>query len=442
MNKKPKVRQLRLMLLTLAAVSVLLTVSLAAAGASAKSTRKKPFTGVTITYVYFSTGAPYTAATKVLVSKWEAQSGATISLDVVPYADEETIVEADVKAGRPPAVYQTTSSGTFGKTEINLGKTLGSAWVNSITASVRIGGDEYNGQIVGLPNEETVDGFFVNVTMFKKAGVPVPTSTSHYTWQQFVTMATKVKQANGTPFAISMDHSAARVADLFTSFGYDLFGANGKSAGNSLDLLAAMKYFGGLFKSTVMPKDFFVSSGTAYGTGAKLFTAKEAPVLLSGSWQVSTFLTKSTAPSFKWTLVPSPCEKACGSMSGGDYMVAFKKSNDPKAALSFIKFMSEPQSQAYMAVETDTIPSSTADTKPGVVKYSAAAAPVMDLFAEEGSIFPVAGNISENVPAFTAAGLVMEQELTKVMVGVTTPQAATTATLTAAKKDLAATPAP
>jgi alpha-1,4-digalacturonate transport system substrate-binding protein len=410
---------------------------MAVAGAApAKSTAPgaKPFQGQSITYLY-STNGPDLNATKVLIQKFDASTGATVNLDVVPYANQETIAEADLSAGRAPGVLETTTATTFGKDEVNLGQALGSAWVKSISPNM-FGGDIYNGEIVGLPNQLTVDGFFVNINMFKKAGVPVPTLKSHYTWPQFVAMAIKVQKANSTPYAIAMDHSAARVADLFTTFGYNLFGNNGNSAGNASDLLTAMKYFGGLFQRSVFPGDWFISSGTAYAAGDTLFLAKEAPVLLSGSWELASFLVPSTGPSFKWSLVPSPCEVACGSMSGGNYMVAFTKSNDPTLAEAFIKFMSEPVNQAYMSVQSDTIASAVADAVPGVVKYTPAAAPSMQVFGQQAALFPAAGNISENANGFNAAGLVMEEQLTDVMAGTTTPQAATKATLAAAKANL------
>ncbi len=418
---------LRRLILPLVGASLLFTLPIAMASAT---TAAKPFQGKSITYLYFTNG-PDLNATKALITKFDNTTGATVNLQLVPYANLNQILQADVSAGRAPAVVQTTSPSTFGSDLVNLGKALGPSWVKSLSHSL-LGEAIYKGQIVALPNQLTVDGPIVNVTMFNKAHVPVPSVNSHWSWQQMVAAANKVQAANGTEFAIAMDHSAGRTSNVFCEWGYYLFGNNGMSSGNAGDALAAMKYVANLFDTGVMSKDFWIAAGTNYAAGDTEFLAKQAPVLLSGSWEIASF---ATSVPFKWTVVPSPCEAVCGAESGGNYMEAFKNSNDPALAEAFIRFMSEPANQAYMSVISDTIPSAAADAKPGTIQYPAAVRSDMNAFNNQAPLMPAGCNLSEANPGFDAAGLVLEQELTKVMAGQATPQAAVSATLQAARKN-------
>jgi len=414
----------RTVLLAGASLGVLLPMLSGTAGAAVPRSSSR---GKTITYLYFTNG-PDLAATKTLISKFEKQTGDTVTLELVPYTSLNEILQARVSAGDPPAVVQTTTPSTFGSDLVNLGKTLGSSWVKSLSPGL-LGEAVYKGQVVALPNQLTVAGPFVNVAMFKKAGVAVPTK---WTWSQMVADAKKVQAANGTPFAIAMDHSGSRTANVFCQFGAYLYGSNGKSQMNKTAAVSAMTYLSGLFKNNTLSSAAWIAAGTAYQAGDTEWLAKEAPVLLSGSWEVAAFV-KSTP--FPWAAVADPTDAVGGAMSGGNYMEAFKKSNDPQLAAQFIKFMSEPANQALMSVASDTIPSAKALAKPGAVKYPGAAASAMDTFNAGAVAMPAGCNLSEANPGFTAASTALMGELTDVIAGQTTPAAAVSSVLATAKQN-------
>jgi alpha-1,4-digalacturonate transport system substrate-binding protein len=411
----------------LAAGAAALALLAAACGSSTGSSGSGPFSGQSITYLYFTNG-PDLQATKTLISKFDAQTGATVTLDTVPYADLNQEIQAQVSAGKPPAVVQTSAPGIFGPDLINLGTALGPAWVKSLNAGL-LTGAEYKGAYIGLPNQLTVMAPFVNVTQFQKAGVPVPTVNTKWTWPQLISDAEKVQKANHTEFAIAIDHSGDRVANVFAQYGTFEFGANGHGTMNTAQATTAMTLLAGLLEHNEIPKAPWIAAGTNYAAGDTQFLAEQAPVLLSGSWEVASF---ATSVPFKWTAVPNPCEVYCGGGSGGNYMVAFKKSNDPKLAEAFIKFMSEPANQAYMSIKSDTIPSAEALAAPGSVKYPANIAPSLDVFNKAADLMPAAFTISEANPGYTAASDALMSELTDVVAGKATVAQAVAATNAAA----------
>jgi alpha-1,4-digalacturonate transport system substrate-binding protein len=398
-----------------AAASVLLVAACSSSSpssASGSGSGKQPFAGHSITYLYFTNG-PDLKATQTLIAKFDQQTGASVALDTVPYANLNETIQAQLSAGKPPAVVETTAPGQFGSDEIDLGQALGKSWVQSLSPSL-VTAAEYNGKVVGLPNQLTVMAPIVNVDMFNKAGVPVPTINDTWTWPQLVATAEKVQAANHTPFALAIDHSGDRLANVFAQYGTYVFGADGKGTWNSGQATQAMSLLAGLLQRNEISKAAWIAAGQKYAAGDVQFLAEQAPVLLSGSWEVASFAT--SAP-FKWTAVPNPCQVNCGGGSGGNYMVAFKGSNDPALAEAFIKFMSLPANQSYMSVQSDTIPSSAALANPGSITYPGTVSASMDIFNKAATLMPAAFTLSEANPAYTTTTNTLRDQLTDVVAG-------------------------
>jgi alpha-1,4-digalacturonate transport system substrate-binding protein len=400
---------------------------LAACSASPSSSGSGKFAGKSMTYLYFTNG-PDLAATKTLVSRFEQQTGATVALNTIPYSNLTQSLQAQLSAGRPPEVAETTVPQQYGPDLINLSQALGSSWVHSLNPKL-LAGAQYHGGAIGLPNQLTVMGPIVNVSMFQKAGVPVPTLNSRWTWPQLVSAAEKVQAANHTTYAIAIDHSGGRLANVVAQYGTFLFGTNGHGTLDSRKAAGAVKQLSQLIASNKISKAAWVAGGENYVAGDTQFLGEQAPVLISGSWEIASLATR--AP-FKWTAVPNPCSVYCGGGSGGDYMVAFKKSKNPTLAEAFIKFMSEPANQKYMSVQSDTIPSSASLAGPGSVRYPASAAPSMAVFTKAATLMPTAFTLSEANPGYAAATVALLDQVTDVAVGKTTVPKAVAAIAAAA----------
>lgn len=427
----PRFRRSRRMAGAIALGLSALTAVTALAACGSAPTAGGPSGGQSITYLYFTNG-PDLQATKKLIGEFEQQTGATVTLDTIPYANEEETVQGQLNAGDPPAVMETTAASLYVNDLVDLGKVLGPSWAKSLDPA-QVSAVTYNGAVVGLPDQRTVMAPLVNVDMFSKAGVPLP--HANMTWPQLVSAAERVQAANHTKFAFAIDHSGTRVANILAQYGVFLFGKDGHTPMGAADTAAATKGISqlvNLISSNEISKAAWIAAGTKYAPGDTQFLAEQAPVLLSGSWEVASFA--NTVP-FKWTAVPNPCAVNCGGGSGGNYMVAFKKSNNPKLAAQFIKFMSEPANQSYMSTQADTIPSSASLTKPGAIHYPAAVARTMQVFNKESTLMPASFVLSESNPGFTAVSNVLENEISLVVSGKATVAQAVAATEAAAKAD-------
>ncbi|MHB1614877.1 MAG: ABC transporter substrate-binding protein [Actinomycetes bacterium] len=411
----------------LAAVGVSLASLLATACSSGTPSATSSASGKSISYLYFTNG-PDLQATKTLIATYEKQTGVTVNLQVVPYSNLNQVLQARVSAGDPPEVVQTSNPAAFGPDLVNLGQVLGAAWVKTISPNL-LGSGLYQGAVVGLPNQLTVMGPFVNVAMFRKAGVPVPSVTAQWTWPEMVAAAKKVQAANHTPFALAMDHSGARVANVLCQYGAYLYGDSGTGTMNTAAATQALTMLSGLFESNTMSKAAWIAAGSKYVAGDTQFLAGQAPVLLSGSWEVAAF---ATSVPFTWAVTPNPVGTVGGGMSGGNYMVAFKSSKNPALGAQFIKFMSEPANQGYMSTVSSTIPSAVSLATPGSVQYPGAAKQAMEAFNKAATLMPAGCNLSEANPGFSQAATTVMNQLTSVVAGQTTVPKAVAATVASA----------
>lgn len=412
---------MRSLLAMLAAALVLFATACSASGSG-------PYAGQSITYLYFTNG-PDLQATQKLIQQFDQQTGATVTLDTVPYGSLDDKLQALISANQPPGVLETTQPTLYGSQVVDLGQALGQSWVSGLTPSL-LTAAEYQGKVIGLPNQLTVMAPIVNVDMFKKAGVPVPTINSKWTWPQLIAAAEKVQAANHTKYALAIDHSGDRLANVLAQYGTYIYGKDGKSSWNTGEATAAFTLLANLLEQNKISKAAWIAAGQKYAAGDVQFLAEQAPVLLSGSWEVASFAGNA---SFPWSAAPNPCGVNCGGGSGGNYMVAFKKSNDPKLAEAFIKFMSQPANQALMSRQSDTIPSSASLAKPGSISYPGGISSSMAVFNKEATLMPAAFTLSEANPGYTAAINSLRDQLSAVVDGKEPIPQAVTAIATAAK---------
>ena len=349
----------------------------------------------------------------------------------MPFNNLNEELQARISAGDPPDVVQTTAPQLIGPDLVNLGAALGSNWVKSLSPSLLVGG-MYRGEVIGLPNQLTVMGPLVNVTMFKKAGVPVPGINSRWTWPQMVSEVEKVQAANHTPFAFSTDINGDRIMNVIAQYGTFMYGTSGHGTMNTADAIKALTMYTGLLENNELSKNAWIAAGENYVAGQTEFLASEAPVLLSGSWQVAAFAAEKMP--FQWAAVPNPCMVLCGGGAGGNYMSVFKKSSDPALGEEFIKFMSEPANQAYMSTVSATIPSSVALEKPGAITYTPATRSIMNFFNQAAALMPGAWLASESNPGDVPAFTLLENEVTLVITGKATVAQAVAATEAQARK--------
>jgi alpha-1,4-digalacturonate transport system substrate-binding protein len=378
-----------------------------------KDTKIDPasFKGKTLTYVYFTDG-PDEQATRSLLSKFERETGAKVNLQILPFDDLENSLQARLSGGNAPDVARLADVHPFRDDLLDLSQYFGKNYADQFLAGPATAARGANGELLAVPSDLTMNGPFVNVDQFKKAGVPLPAADKPWTFDEMVQAAEKVQRANGTDFAIAMDRSGHRVSTVLSEFGATLIGKDGKE---SLDPAKAQKAIGALadlMRDDRMSRDFWLESGSKYKGANEIFLAEAVPVYLSGNWQVSQFAKEAK---FQWAAVPNPCAERCGGFPGGKFMAAFREAKDPALAAYFVEWMNRAENQEAMDRGALFLPTRR-DLADQGVDYPERNED-MKVFLDDVAKTPQDTYASVSSPAFGGSADALVDEISKVVAG-------------------------
>ncbi|WHT19783.1 extracellular solute-binding protein [Crossiella sp. CA-258035] len=369
--------------------------------------------GVELDYLYFTDGADE-IATRQTIEKFEIATGARVNLQLVAYADLERTLQARISGGNAPDVARTQDLNPYRADLLDLrpylaDPTFPEAFLPDATRAVRGPGGEF----LGAPSDLTLNGPFVNLDLFAKAGVPVP---ERWSWTELVDAAEKVRKATGTPYAIAMDKSGHRLSTMLSQFGTTFFDLEGRPALAVERAAEALKLFAELHARGSMPTDFWLESGSRYKGANEIFLAQHAPVYLSGNWQVSQFAKTSQ---FRWAAAPNPCAARCGGFPGGKFMVSFKQAKHPAAAVAFIEWMNGAQRQRELAAKAQFLPTRKDLVTPGI-SYPERVDD-MRVFLAEAKLVPAEAYTTNSSAAFVRTANALRDEVGKMLAGRSSP---------------------
>jgi alpha-1,4-digalacturonate transport system substrate-binding protein len=204
------------------------------------------FKGQTLTYVYFTDG-PDEQATKDMIAKFEAATGAKVNLQIVPFANLATSLQARLSAGNAPEVARVTDWHPYADKEVDFKQYFGSSYPSEFASGAAATAMDSAGRMLAVPSDVTINGPMINVDAFKKAGVPVP---AKWTWDELVADAKKVAAANNMPYAFAIDKSGNRLSTVLSQFGTVMIGPDGKNALDKDKAAKALTFFTDLVKAT------------------------------------------------------------------------------------------------------------------------------------------------------------------------------------------------
>ena len=171
------------------------------------------FKGKKITYLYFTDG-PDEAATRAAIKEFEAKSGGTVDLQIIPYADLATSLQARLSGGNAPDVARVNEVTPYVNDLVDLHTILGKDYDKEFVEG-QVKAVTRDGKLLAVPSDLTMNGPLINVDQFKKAGVEVP---KKWTWEEMVAAAKKIKAANGTEAGIAIDNSGHRLSTVLSQF--------------------------------------------------------------------------------------------------------------------------------------------------------------------------------------------------------------------------------
>jgi len=389
------------------AVSLVLTAGLVATGLpSAQATTSgllptaaqlKAWKGKTISYYFYNDSQAELDTTKAQIADFEKLTGATVKLDVIPFTNYDPTLQARLAAGNAPDVARLNNPGFYIKDALDLEKYLGRKYAAEfLKGSTLQVTHPTTKKLIGVPYDLSVNGPFINVDMFKKAGVAVPTS---WNWTELVAAGKKVQKATGSEYAFAIDKTGHRVSTVMSHFGAYMVDKNQKNVLPTSKFRAekAVKIITDLYKQDLAPRDLWVGTGTKYSSPTAIFLGQQTPIFFSGNWQVASL--KKDAK-FDFAAVPNPKELNGGGWPGGKFLQAFNASKTPDLAAYFVHYLADTAQMETMDKNAFWLPTRVDLVAKGV-KY-ADRSEDMAVFQSDAAKTPAAAYGIQSVPTLTA----------------------------------------
>ena len=367
-----------------------------AAGLQPTAAQLAAWKGKEITYYFYNDSQAELDTTKAQIADFEKLTGASVKLDVIPYTSLDTQLQARLAAGNAPDVARLNNPGLYIQDSLDLEKYLGKKYAAEfLKGSTLQVTHPTTKKLIGVPYDLTVNGPFINVDMFKKAGVAVPTS---WNWTDLVAAGKKVQKATGSEYAFAIDKSGHRVSTAMSHFGAYMVDKNKK---NVLPLSKAraekaIKIITDLYKADQAPRDLWIGTGTKYSSPTAIFLAQQTPIFFSGNWQVASL---NRDAKFDFAAVPNPKELNGGGWPGGKFLIAFNASKTPDLADYFLYYLADAAQMEQMDKAAFWLPTRVDLVAKGV-KYASRGSD-MDVFQADAGKTPAAAYGIQSVPTLT-----------------------------------------
>ena len=280
-----------------------------------------------------------------------------VKVNVTPVAWNEAVakLQTAIAGNTTPDVSQmgTDMMGQFGATgafepvpsDIDPSAYFESAWKTNVVGGV----------VSGVPWYVETRLLFYRTDIAKTAGITSPPAT----WDD-LKAAAKAMQAQGkAKYGISLGpRNWQEYLPFLWSNGGDVVDASGNPTLNSPQAVEALTFYDSFFKEGLtaksVPANFAIEAA---------FVKGEFPMFFSGPWHLGLVAKAGAAadPDFasKWAIAPMTKKVSSTSFLGGSNMVVYKNSKNKDAAWAFVKFLSDPKTQALWYTTAADLPAVT-----------------------------------------------------------------------------------
>lgn len=290
------------------------------------------------------------------VKEWEALTGNTV--DDQSATSDETFkqrITADFQTGAEPDVlfyFNGTDSNDF----VSAGKVVSVDTIRETYPEYAynmkddlLGASPVDGVNYSIPVNGYWEGLFVNKEVLEKAGVEVPTADT--TWEEFLEMCGKIKDAGLTPIAVSLN----QVPHYW--FEYSIYNHRSVATHNALpeefDDEQGQAWAAGLDDITALYDAGYLPENTLTATDdetVQMFLDDKAAFLIDGSWKVGGIEAGvDDIENFTVTYVPGMGDRKTtdiiGGISMGYYITtqAWEDAEKQAAVVSFIEYMTQDE---------------------------------------------------------------------------------------------------
>ncbi|TVS20934.1 MAG: extracellular solute-binding protein, partial [Planctomycetaceae bacterium] len=181
----------------------------------------------TIRFMWFTDG-PDRPAIEALVAEYQQQNpNVTIDFSIVPFGELNQLLRTQASAGQAPDLARVTEPYRFFEFGLDLRPFVSSGFAGEFLADPMKLATGPNGELFGFPHDLTMNGPFINVSLFRQAGIEIP--EGDVPWETWFDLAHRVQQATGVPYAVAADRSGHRLDGIIQSFGGSYFTPDGSA---------------------------------------------------------------------------------------------------------------------------------------------------------------------------------------------------------------------
>ena len=307
---------------------------------------------------------------QTVLKDFEAKNpGIHVNVNHAPYRAELESLPPQLAAGQGPDIAVVTNLGGLQKYYLDLSPYIDVKYFQDNygpTLSWLRGTDPNGKQIYGFQQSLTINGPFVNTTLFQQANVPLPGPKA--TWEEWAAATDKVAKATSTPSAMAMDRSGHRFASLAISYGAQMIDDSGRPVIDD-GFRKAAEQMVQWHKDKVMPFSLWGAIGGAtYAEDFDDFKNGQVVLDYAGSWAIGR-MQKEIGDTFDWKAVPTPCgPSSCTAMPGGGAIVAFNHTKHAAEVGKVIEFMAQAENIGRVLAATAELPANQSLVKSGI-KY-------------------------------------------------------------------------
>ncbi|MFF2371224.1 ABC transporter substrate-binding protein [Agromyces sp. NPDC058110] len=362
------------------------------------------------------------AAFKDLIGQFEAEhEGAKVKLNVVPYDQMFSNIDAQLSSGDAPDVFRVDygNLGVYSSQDqlLDLSSSFSDDEVSEFTPAMWEA-VSYDGKPYGVPHQTDVSALLVNTDMLTAAGIDVstlPTSQDDaWTWDQFADFAADLRTklpADKYPFVYNWQLGGAPrwLSWLFQADGAFL-GEDGKTP--EIDSAAgekALDFTKSFFTENWVPPTSSTKSPTYADS---LFTEGTTAMAFLGSFLVPDV---DSLAKFEWTAIPMPKDERGATDLGGNALVATKATKNPELAAEFLKFMVSADAMSEFCAATNELPTRT-DLGGDAIDF-AVRPDVMPAFVDQAATIEPSDVKQLTSPAMAAINTALQDQLEAAFIG-------------------------
>ncbi|GAB3538003.1 sugar ABC transporter substrate-binding protein [Arthrobacter tecti] len=291
----------------------------------------------------------------------EANSGARINLDLVPYEQIFQNIDAQLQAGNAPDLFRVDygNLGVYSSQDqlLSLADYFDSAEVEAFIPALWRA-VEFDGIPYGVPHQTDTSALVYRMDLMEEAGITnIPTSLdSAWTWEEFDQAAATLREFmpnDQYPFAYNwqLAGSVRWLSWLFQAGGRLLGEDLTSSAINSPAGARALDFTKGFFEKNLVPPNSSVKSAT-YASDA--FVSGTTAMLFAGNFILPDLDSRIT--DFEWGATYLPRDERAACDLGGNALVATKNARNPDLAAAFLRFMVQEEQMTDFVTRASELP--------------------------------------------------------------------------------------